>query len=270
MRRALLFGLAPLLLLAACKDEPEQPRDRKAVAAPAQAASPARKAAPKGAARHVKEADDLYEFDYAYPAAAGAIPALKAMFDAHIDKVRGELITEAKEEKALSGGDFVYHPHSRSFDWQVVTELPGWLSLSTLASTYTGGAHPGYWFESVLWDKTANQERKALDLFTSKQPLSAAIRPAFCKAIDRQREKKRGEPITRSPDDMFSECLDPVDYVVILGSSNRRAFDRIGILVPPYEAGPYAEGEYEVTLSVTSEMLAVVRPEFRRSFSAPR
>ena len=142
MRRALLFGLAPLLLLAACKDEPEQPRDRKAVAAPAQAASPARKAAPKGAARHVKEADDLYEFDYAYPAAAGAIPALKAMFDAHIDKVRGELITEAKEEKALSGGDFVYHPHSRSFDWQVVTELPGWLSLSTLASTYTGGAHP--------------------------------------------------------------------------------------------------------------------------------
>ena len=46
--------------------------------------------------------------------------------------------------------------------------------------------------------------------------------------------------------------------------------DRIGILIGPYEAGPYAEGGYEVTLPVTPAILAVVKPEYRASFAASR
>ena len=267
MRGAKALILTALLALAACKDAAEQPKAEKMAAPSAKAAPVARPAAPS-AARHVKEATELYELDYAYPASAGAIPALKAKFDAQIDTLRAELLAEVKEEKEMSDPDFVFRAHSRSYDWRVVTENADWLSLSTLASTYTGGAHPGYWFEAVLWDKRAGRERKALDLFTSKEALSEAIRPAFCRSIDRQREKKRGEPVVRSPDEMFSECLDPADYVVILGSSNRRTFDRIGILVPPYEAGPYAEGDYEVTLPVNAAILATVRSEFRASFAA--
>ena len=68
--------------------------------------------------------------------------------------------------------------------------------------------------------------------------------------------------------DMFDECIDPVAETVILGSSNGQSFNRIGILVPPYEAGPYAEGDYEVTVPVTSAVLAAVKPEYRSSFSA--
>ena len=267
MRGAMAFILTAVLALAACKDAAQQPKAEKMATPAAKAAPVARPAAPS-AARHVKESTELYELDYAYPRSAAAIPALKAKFDAQINKLRGELLAEAKEEKEMSDPDFVFRAHSRSYDWQVVTEIPGWLSLSTLASTYTGGAHPGYWFESVLWDKRAGQERKALDLFTSKEALSQVIRPAFCREIDRQREKKRGEPVKRSPDEMFSECLDPADYVVILGSSNHRTFDRIGILVPPYEAGPYVEGEYEVTLPVNAAIVATVRPEFRASFNS--
>lgn len=268
MRGAMVLVLTALLALPSCKDQaPPPPAQRKLAADPVQAV-PARPPAPRAEARRIREVNDLYEFDYAYPAAAAAIPALKARLDAHAAKVRGELIAEAKEEKAQADADFVYRAHSRSFDWRVVTDLPGWLSLSSLASTYTGGAHPGYWFEAILWDKAAGQERKAIDLFTSKQALSAAIREPFCAEIDRQRAKKRGEPVTRSANEMFSECLDPTDYVVILGSSSRRAFDRIGILVPPYEAGPYAEGDYEVTLPVTQHILAAVRPEYRASFAA--
>ena len=69
---------------------------------------------------------------------------------------------------------------------------------------------------------------------------------------------------------LFDDCIDPVKSTVILGSSNKRTFDRIGVLVGPYEAGPYAEGDYEVTLPVTQAVLAAVRPEYRAAFSLKR
>lgn len=268
MRHLFLAATVSLLALAACKKETPAPQPSASASASA-APSPAPTAAsvPVGQALSVKEANDRYEFDYAYPAAAGAIPALKAKLDADLAKQRAELAAEAKEGKDdAKKGDYPYHPHSRMMDWKVVTDLPNWLSMSTIVATFSGGAHPNYVYDALLWDKAAGRERDALDLFTSKKALSAAIGTAFCDAIDRQRTKKRGEPIARDSGDMFTNCLDPVDYTVILGSAGHQGFDRIGILVPPYEAGPYAEGGYEVTLPITGRVLALVKPEYKASF----
>lgn len=264
MRHLFLAATVSLLALAACKKETPAPQPSASTApSPVATAAPA----PAGQARSVKEDNDRYEFEYAYPAAADAIPTLKAKLEADLAQQRAELVAEAKEGKddAKQGG-YDYHPHSRMLDWKVVTNLPNWLSLSTIVSTFEGGAHPNYVYDAILWDKAANLQRDALDLFTSKKALSAAIGPAFCDAIDRQRTKMRGEPIVRESGDMFTNCLDPVDYTVILGSAGHRGFDRIGILVPPYEAGPYAEGSYEVTLPITAKVLALVKPEYRASF----
>jgi Deacetylase PdaC len=222
-------------------------------------------------AREVHEENEVYSFDYSYPKAAAAIPTLRAMLDADLEQQRSELAEEAKgdKEEAATGG-YTYHPYSRGIAWQVVTETPRWLSLSALVDTYTGGAHPNYWFDALLWDKVANRRRDALELFVSRQALSTAIRKQFCASLNRQREKKRGEPVNTSGDSMFGECLDPVEHVVILGSSNRKAFSRVGVLLAPYEAGPYVEGYYEVTLPVTKAVLAAVKPEFRSSFAVQR
>lgn len=270
--RPILPVLAALLLLPACgREAPAEKPEATAAAAepePAPGASPTRTA---GGARDVDEETALYTFEYSYPWAVGTIPALKARFDADIDKQRGELAATAKENAAQAkAAGFLFQQHSRSQGWQVVTDLPGWLSLSAVVGSYEGGAHPNHWFDAVLWDRTADVERKAADLFTSREALSAAIRPDFCAAIDRQRAKKREAPVQRGSDEPFSECLDPAAYTVILGSSNGAALDRIGVLVPPYEAGPYAEGDYEVTLPVTAKVLALVKPEFRASFAAGR
>ena len=137
---------------------------------------------------------------------------------------------------------FDYHPYDRQTGWQLVTEIPGWLSLSASMGSYAGGAHPNHWFDALLWDKAAGRRREASDLFRSKAALSQAIRQDFCRELDKQREEKRGAPVVRDKDEMFSDCIDPADNTIILGSSNRKSFDRIGILVAPYEAGPYAEG----------------------------
>ena len=66
---------------------------------------------------------------------------------------------------------------------------------------------------------------------------------------------------------MFYDCIKPSEQTVILGSSNGKAFDKIGILVGPYAAGPYAEGDYELTFPVTARLLAAAKPEYRAAFA---
>lgn len=269
IRTPLLSLIVVASALSSCgKKEPAPaPQASESVAAAESEAPPA----PVGQDRKVKESTDRYEFEFNYPAAADAIPALKAKLDADLAEQRAKLVTESREaaDEAKQEG-YPFNPHSYSVDWKVVTDLPNWLSLSTIVSTYEGGAHPNYVFDALLWDKTAGKQVSAVDLFTSKEVLAKAIGPAFCDAIDSQRAEKRGERIDRESGDMFANCLDPLDYTVILGSAGRTGFDRIGVLVPPYEAGPYAEGAYEVTLPVSARIIALVRPEYRKAFAVGR
>ena len=56
---------------------------------------------------------------------------------------------------------------------------------------------------------------------------------------------------------------------MLLGSSNGATFDRIGFQIAPYEAGPYAEGTYEITLPVDGAVMRALKPQYRASFSIP-
>jgi len=266
--------LAGLIFCTACGDSGSEPRAPSSDGADAVASAPAlamESAAPEPtpAGRSEKVSTALYEFEYAYPAAAGAIPGLKAALDQRLDTARRELeqASKADEAEAKKSG-FPYRPHSFGANWKVVTDLPGWLSLSADSYEYTGGAHGMSFFDSVLWDRRANAVRTPLDLFTSKGALSAAIREPFCAALDKEREKRRGRPVNRAGGDSFDECIDPVESTVILGSSNGRTFNRLGVLVGPYAAGPYAEGTFDITLPVTAAVLEAVKPAYRADFSA--
>lgn len=273
MRR---FAPMIVLALAACSGgapAPDGQASATANAAPAPAAPPAPPAPPPvaAAARKVSEANDLYEFDYAYPAQAAAIPALKTLLDKDLDDQKASLIKDATaDRKEAKANDFPYHAYSLNIDWKVVADLPGWLSLSTLIGTYTGGAHGNYAFDAMVWDKAANQRRAATDLFTSKAALKAAVLKPFCAGLDRARKLKRGETWESDGSiDDFTRCVDPMDQTVILGSAGKQGFDRIGFLIAPYNAGPFAEGDYEVTVPVTPAVLAAVKPEFRGAFTSP-
>ena len=267
--RSPLLCLAALVLLAGCKrDAPPAPAP-SASASTAALATPSPPPTPLPEARSVSEHDALYEFDYAYPVQAAVIPALRKLLDDDLAAQRRQLAEEARGERAaIRGAGFDYHPSSQSIDWKVVTDLPAWLSLSTIVGSYTGGAHPNYYYDTLLWDKRAGQRRSPLSLFSSKEALSRTVRKDFCAALDRERIKRRGE--RPEAGGLFWDCIDPVGQTVILGSSNGRVFDRLGFLIAPYEAGAYAEGSYEVTLPVTPAVLALVKREFRSSFQAGR
>lgn len=262
---ALLF----MLTLAACNRQPAAPAPTPTASASSTSSHATAQATQSTTTGHaVKESTDAYEFSYAWPAAADALPALRAQLAADEAKTRATLIHDAAQGQQEAAKDKVpFHPFAHWQEWQVVTDLPDWLSLSSLVGTDSGGAHPNYAYAAILWDKRTGQQRQALDLFTARAALAGAIHADFCKALDAQRAKKRGGQASLGGDSGFDACIDPLAQTLILGSRNHKTFDRIGFLIAPYEAGPYAEGSYEVTLPVTPAVLAAVKPEWRGAFA---
>jgi hypothetical protein len=225
-------------------------------------------AAPPAKGRKVEVESELYEFNYSYPAKAAAIPQLKALLDKRLDASRAELEKGAKADQVeAKRNGYPFRAHSSGTTWQVVTDLPRWLSLSAEMYDYSGGAHGMAFFDGLLWDRRQDLARTAPDLFISKAALGSVLREPFCAALDKERSSRRGEPVNRNSGDQFDECIDPAEHTIILGSSNGRTFDRIGILVEPYAAGAYAEGTYEITLPVTQRILGSVKPAYKAEFS---
>ena len=60
------------------------------------------------------------------------------------------------------------------------------------------------------------------------------------------------------------------ELTLLLGSSNRQASNRIGLIADQYAAGSYAEGPCEVTLPVTPAAIAAVKPVYHAAFSVKR
>ena len=264
-----LFLIAALLSSAACSDASEM---EERVGASARASVPATPPQPPdteaGEGRAIAESTEDYEFEYSWPVAANSIPALATVLQRRADSARAELVENAAEDRAAAAeADYPFRPHSFMGEWELVADIPGWLSLSGTISTYSGGAHPNSGFDSLLWDKETGGARNPLDLFRSPQNFENAIARRFCTMLDAERAERRGAPVDPDADDYFSDCPVVEEVTVLLGSSNGETFDRIGILVMPYVAGPYAEGSYEFDLPVDTALLDAVRRNYRRSFS---
>lgn len=210
-------------------------------------------------------------FEYHYPAAVAAMPALKARLDREAATLRATFAKDVaadKRERSTEKRSRLAWDQTRN--WQVVTNTPRFLSLSIEEYEFSGGAHGNTHYDALVWDKVAGAPLKPLRMFASNAALRTAIGERFCAELDGQRAERRGERINRGSGDEFDKCLDPTTLTVLLGSSSGRMFDRIGVIAAPYEAGPYAEGTYEVTLPVTPAVLAALRPEFRRYFMLKR
>lgn len=272
--RRLISVLALAGMLAACDgpfggDEGATPAPTAAVEATPAASETTRAESSANGARAVSEETDDFLFEYSYPAEAGRIAELATVLDVMLEQRRGELAREAAEaRREARDNGFPYNKHSYTGEWKVVADLPQWLSLSADISTYSGGAHGNYTVQSLVWDKDKTRSMDAVELFASPAALEQALGDRFCEALDREREKRRGEPVGNAVDDIFSECPKIGDLEILVGSSNRRTFDRLTLYAGPYVAGPYAEGAYEVNLSVDRAVLDAVKPEYRTAFTA--
>ena len=263
--RAPTFAFA---LLAACGQHPatnnvaaEAANEAEPIAIAASASPPA----PAAKAFSVAEKNDLYEFEYGWPAEAAAVPQLEARLRKDMDKAKAELVSAARadrDERAKQGYD--YHPHAMQMSYETAGQSDRLLSLESTVYGFTGGAHGSTGSGSLLWDRQLAREIGIQDLLQQGQSWAGAIRQPFCVLLDREREKRRGEPVKK--DDLFGNCPELKEVTTLLTDTDRNGrFDHIAVIADQYVAGPYAEGPYEISLPITAKMIERLKPEYASS-----
>jgi hypothetical protein len=212
----------------------------------------------------------VLEFTYEYPAEAAAIPALDRRFRAEAAKEYRRHLAMGREDKKLyrheqrgSVTDFY------SKQWSAAGETPRLLSLQYEHATYTGGAHPNSDFGALLWDRRLNRPVAIAKLFGVPASFEALTRAGYCKALDAERSKRREGEKLDLPE--FNACPKYSNLAIAPVDKNGDGrFESLDFVASPYLAGPYAEGEYEITLSVTAKLIAATKPEYRASFEVHR
>ena len=248
--------------------------DRSSVPAPTAAATADAKAPAKKFVFSKKLSEPgggAMDFSYSWPAKVSAEHGLVAVLDEHrakmLETVSGEWgeVAEDCPADAVSCRNYSY-----SNDYQVVADLPRFLSLSNMLYTYTGGAHGLYGKDSSIWDREAKELLDPQEFFTSPAALYQSTSKRACAGLDKERMKRRGETLASEPGEWPNNCPAMDETVVFIGSSNGKTFDRLGFYYGPYTAGSYAEGDFEINLPIDAAVLKAVKPEYARYFSVKR
>ncbi|MDO7834973.1 DUF4163 domain-containing protein [Sphingobium sp. HBC34] len=261
---------AAALLLAACSPSPDQPGSNAAANAAASRYAEKMAGAPQPPppAKPFAEADKgaFLEYAYAYPAQAAAIPALVEKFDKARTTLKADALRMAREDSAAAKeSGFPFRPHSLETRWTVAADTPRFLSLQSDTYVYTGGAHGMTGYDGLIWDKARSRETSVKALMTAPAAFATAIRDRFCKELDRQRAEKRGAPVVPGDDD-FTQCIDPLEQLIVPTSKDGRLIDGMTVVIGPYSAGPYAEGSYEVALPMDAAMRKAIKTEYQDGF----
>ena len=264
MSIAMRLSILALPLLAACNN-PAEPVATDNVAAP----SPATASAPPGppAKPFVYDVEnDLIEFHYGWSAEAAAVPKLAARFREDMKKREADLLGGAKDDKTSREKEgFDFHPYMSSTQYDTAGQTERLLSLKVDVGSYEGGAHGNHGIGSLLWDRQAGKEIKDVDLFAEAANRDRLLTQRWCDALNKAREAKRGEPVGGGG--MFDDCprLDEIAIIPTDKDGNGR-FERMALIASPYVAGPWVEGDYEIDLPVTEDLLAGLKSEYRGSF----
>ena len=214
----------------------------------------------------VEEENDLYSFSYSWPGEAAAVPQLAAKFTREMEEAKSRLVSDAKadrDERRKQGFDF--HPYESQLNYETAGQSFRLLSLQMSVYAFTGGAHGSSGSGALLWDRQLARQISIPDVLKAGQSWTGAIRQPFCVLLDREREERRGEPVR--PDDMFGECPKYDELTVVLSDEDKNGrFDHILVTADQYVAGPYVEGDYEISLPITAAMIERLKPEYRPSF----
>ena len=212
---------------------------------------------------------DALEFAYAWPAEAARVPAINSRFRAEAQKAYRQALQLGRDNQSL------YREEKREgvrdfylMQWHTAGQSVRLLSLQNQLSRFTGGAHPNTGFGAMLWDKAMNKETSVSALFIRASDLPALSRDGYCRALEVERLKRRGGEKLGGE---FDACPKFEDLAIAPTDRNRNGrFDGVDFVASPYTAGPYAEGEYEITLPVTAKMVSSLKARYRASFEAQR
>jgi hypothetical protein len=210
---------------------------------------------------------DLFDgFEFTYPEERiEYLPGLAeqmATFGDSAERNFGILVDEMAEAMPESAAlaNLQHREH-----WSIAGDTDALMSLGATIYGYSGGAHGNTSFASLLWDVTSGRAVMLTELFTDRYGALAEIDARYCSSLlDMQRERERG-----LQDGGWGNCPLLHEQIVFPAAEPGEPFTQFQILIAPYIAGSYADGPFEISVPVTSALLALVRPEYRDSFALP-
>lgn len=199
------------------------------------------------------------------PEQTEAWPGLAEQLGAECDRQRHDFEEREAEARETApdapwADHLTWHQH-----WGVAGRTARLLSLVSEIYRYDGGAHGNTAFDAKMWDLAGDREVAFPALFTDRYAAYSVIDKDYCRLLsDMQRDRE-----VDTGDDWWGGCPPLHEQTIVPAGEPGAPFTSIGVYVPPYVAGPYVAGSFEVSVEVTPELIALLRPEFRDSFAAP-
>lgn len=202
----------------------------------------------------------LVEFNYSWPAAVEAVPALSRALRARMagEERQATLNARARQAQARRGG-FDFARHSFETPWRIEGNGARLISLSAETSSFTGGGHAETGYEVYLWDRSAARALDVHRLFDAAA--LSALTPRFCTARVAALSEHLGEP----PGDdgewacplLIEQTMGPAD------ADEDGRFDTLRIFV---SRGYFDTEGYTVDLPLAAGDLARLPAPYRSGF----
>ncbi len=158
--------------------------------------------------------------------------------------------------------------------WRIDADTPEVVAASGTIGHYTGGAHGGIEYKTVLIDRRSGRRIGLGDLFSTGffgttlagQRLWGvrAVQAAFCSALTAEVRARRDDPAAAV------ECpaVETQPVTLLCGASGR--IEAMRALLNPYVVGSWAEGPYEVDFPVDAAIMSVIKRRLRPAFGLAR
>ena len=196
-----------------------------------------------------------WTYAFAYPAEAARIPALDAW-------LRSESKGDEGDREGGIGRLAAYAKQNRDGQfnlervYRLDSDVPALLALSKTTSSYTGGPHGWFSYETLLWDKVRNRALKHEELFSDPSAANSEIRDRLCPVLIELRRSRKPT--------FNGRCEEPPYYGVALLADGGRV-TRLKVTFNELEG--YAGGTYMVYVPVTRRLLGLVTERFRAAFA---
>ena len=207
------------------------------------------------------------EFHYGWPAAVDAIPALRARLQAEMARAHRQALSYVVENQRRARRNRIdFNPHMYSKSWEVAGDSGRLIAITADTGAFTGGAHDSRSFSALLWDRQAGAPVAAAALFGGAMRGMSA---RYCAVLNRQRVEKREGEEPGEPDDMFNICPPLAEQVMAPADLDHDGrFDTLRVLLAPYVAGPWTEGDYIVEVPLTAADVAAIPEGWRDAFES--
>lgn len=242
--RLLLLTAALAATLAACNRDRDEAKAPAAVSNPDALVTPADAAAPPGYESKTQYAD----VKLTLPDALKAHPDLHArLYAEEVRKLR-QFAEGAQGELTEAGAPTDRPKYENTVTLTAAAETAKLFSLKRTSFDYSGGAHPNTLTSGILWDKALKRQIGLADLFRKGADLTA-LDQALCSALNTAKRARvpDGASITFESKPFACPRVASTPFVLTPGDASGKAAG-LTFLIGPYQAGPYAEGGYEIAV----------------------